>query len=214
MRKIKYLSIFLILGLMLVLSGCKKPVPLATPVISLNESIVSWEAIPNAKEYSLQVNNTEYKIAETSYDLKNIKADAYTIKLKAISGGKAYIDSEYSNELKINPTDKVIVIPGIVSGETVTYFVKVQSTKDVLGFIIDLTYPEDKLSIADNKIEWLKVIPDAWVHDAYVVDNHIRIAVTGLDAINVRLEQSLMKLTFTGTTAETITVASYSIDNK
>jgi hypothetical protein len=213
MRKIKFLSIFLVLGLVLVLSGCKKPITLDKPTIALNETTVSWEAIANAKAYAIKVNDTEYNVTATSYDLKDIKADSYSIKLKAVGDGKDYLDSEYSNEIKVTPTNKVIVSQGTVSTETVTYKVMVQSNKDVLGFTIDLTYPKDKLVITNNNVVWTELLPEAWVYDVYLVDNHIKIAVTGLDAINVRLEQILIELTFTGTTVETITVASYTIDN-
>ena len=74
--------------------------PLLAPVISLNDEVVSWEAVPNASSYQIYVNNELYteQTGTSFYPLFTTKG-SYVIKVKAISDSPAYSNSQFSNEV-------------------------------------------------------------------------------------------------------------------
>lgn len=213
-KQFKILSLFLFLGFVLVLVGCSKPVKLDPPVISLDETVLTWEQITNASGYKVKVNDTEYEVSTNTYDLKSLRESSYNITVRAVGDGKGFLDSDPSESITITPANKVELTHGEVTSGKLIYKVKVSSSADVLGFTFDITYPVDKLSITEDKVTWTNVLPQNWLYDVYVNEGHITIAVTGVDPINVRLVQSLINLEFTVISANAVVnVANYSIDN-
>ena len=214
-RLVKIISLFLILGLTFVLIGCEEKIVLKAPTIILYETNLSWKPIKNAVKYEVNVNDTKYETVENIYDLKDIEATSINIKVKAIGDGVLYQDSEYSNIISIEVTDRVGLLKGKVIDKTITYKVYVQSVEDVLGFTIDIMYSADKLEITEENVNWSTLLPSTWIYDVYIIDGHIKIAVTGLEAINVRLDQNLLVLNFeVNDKAGIVEIYEYTIDNE
>lgn len=193
-KSLKVLSLFLLLSLALTLSACKK-IEILAPEITLDETVVSWEAVENATGYKVIVNEQEYEITATSYDLKDFTEASYEITVIALGDGKKINDSLPSNVISITPTNKAELQKGEVISGKLQYKVKVQSNAGVFGFTFDISYPTDKLTITSESLIW-NSIPDSWVYDAKISDGLIKIAITGLDPINVRLLQTVLTLEF------------------
>ncbi len=77
----------------------KAPEKLTAPVATANENVVSWAAVANASGYVVNVNGTDISTPETSYMLS--EDGEYTITVKAIGDGVAYLDSDASAEVKV-----------------------------------------------------------------------------------------------------------------
>lgn len=80
-------------------SGKKR---LATPIVSLNGSILSWQPIQNVEEYLITIDGVDSFFSNsTSFELKNvIDVDGeYTIHVVAVSQDSYYLDSLRSNEI-------------------------------------------------------------------------------------------------------------------
>ena len=193
-KSFKFLLIFLVLGLVLTLSACKGT-ELTAPEITLDETVVSWEAILDASGYKVIVNYEEYETEDLFYDLKNISETSYEITVIALGNGKKILDSLPSNKITVTPVNKV-ELEGSSTATTLKYNLKVQSNADVLGFKFDISYPTDKLSITEADIIWNDVVLDEWVYDINIKDGIIKIAITGLEPINVRLFQTLCVIEF------------------
>lgn len=76
-----------------------EPKKLASPVLSVNGAVVSWQAVDGATGYKVIVNGTEYEVgAEVlSYEV----ADNATVKVIAVGDGKRYLTSDESAEVKV-----------------------------------------------------------------------------------------------------------------
>ncbi len=102
------------------------PVPsnLHATNITHNGFVANWDAVENATEYQVEVNNTTITTVETSYVVTNLTPETeYTFTIKAIGDGITYADSEvaksdvittlpiptYSATFHINATDKVVI---------------------------------------------------------------------------------------------------------
>lgn len=92
--------------------------------ITHNGFVANWDAVENATEYQVEVNNTTITTVETSYVVTNLTPETeYTFTIKAIGDGVTYTDSEvaksdvittlpiptYSATFHINATDKVVI---------------------------------------------------------------------------------------------------------
>lgn len=92
--------------------------------ITHNGFVANWDAVENATEYQVEVNNTTITTVETSYVVTNLTPETeYTFTIKAIGDGVTYTDSEvaksdvittlpiptYSATFHINVTDKVVI---------------------------------------------------------------------------------------------------------
>lgn len=215
MNKITRLfSLLILLILVFVLVGCSKKKTLDTPNISLNEAILTWEAVDHASKYLVTVNEEEYETISLEYNLKSIKANTYHIKVKALGDNKKYLDSADSSGINITVNDKVSIEKDEIVNNKIKYRVIVESKNDVLGFIIGIKYDANKLSITENDIDWTSLLPSTWIYDVNIDNGNIEIAVTGLDDINVRLKQSLVYLDFQVIDQSgDVIIDSYIIDN-
>lgn len=75
------------------------PVQLAAPVISLNDNVVSWAAIPNAVSYSVTVGDgAAVKVTTTEYEIQETAVGSYPVYVVAVAAvGGRYTDSERSD---------------------------------------------------------------------------------------------------------------------
>lgn len=210
----RVISLLMMLVLAIALGGCTKKQTLDTPVISLNEAILSWNSIDNASKYEVNVNGDKFETTKLEYDLSYIKAHTFNIKVRAIGDNKKYLDSEESKAINITVQDMVSVEKGEMIADKIRYKVTVEAKEDVLGFVIGIKYDNDKLSLIDGDIKLTQLLPNKWLYDINHTEGEIKIAVTGLDPINVRLKQSLLYLDFLETDdSGTVTIKTYIIDN-
>ena len=93
--------------------------PLATPVITLNDNVITWTAIAHATAYEIYENGEKLtQVTTTSYTITRTLAGEYVYKIRAISSDAVYYEpSAFSN--------------------TETYTVQVRA----LGFQVNVTVP-------------------------------------------------------------------------
>ena len=191
-------------------------VQLAVPVInsSIEQGILRWEKVLNATGYHVSINDVIYETNETSYDLSNIILDNYQIKVKAIGDAVTYRDSEYSELLELSPSNMYILSIDDSVTDIITTNISVSSDKAIYGFTFDISYESVNLTITEEDINIESIIPKDWVYDIYIKDGHILVSMTGLEPIQLRLNQLLLTLEFqlVGPTYS-IKVESYFIDN-
>ena len=191
-------------------------VQLAVPVIngSIEQGILRWEKVLNATGYHVFINDVIYETNETSYDLSNIILDNYQIKVKAIGDAVTYRDSEYSELLELSPSNMYILSIDDSVTDIITTNISVSSDKAIYGFTFDISYESVNLTITEEDINIESIIPEDWIYDIYIKDGHILVSMTGLEPIQLRLNQLLLTLEFqlVGPTYS-IKVESYFIDN-
>lgn len=191
-------------------------VQLAVPVInsSIEQGILRWEKVLNATGYHVSINDVIYETNETSYDLSNIILDNYQIKVKAIGDAVTYRDSEYSELLELSPSNMYILSIDDSVTDIITTNISVSSDKAIYGFTFDISYESVNLTITEEDINIESIIPKDWIYDIYIKDGHILVSMTGLEPIQLRLNQLLLTLEFqlVGPTYS-IKVESYFIDN-
>ena len=191
-------------------------VQLAVPVInsSIEQGILRWEKVLNATGYHVSINDVIYETNETSYDLSNIILDNYQIKVKAIGDAVTYRDSEYSELLELSPSNMYILSIDDSVTDIITTNISVSSDKAIYGFTFDISYESVNLTITEEDINIESIIPEDWIYDIYIKDGHILVSMTGLETIQLRLNQLLLTLEFqlVGPTYS-IKVESYFIDN-
>lgn len=191
-------------------------VQLAVPVInsSIEQGILRWEKVLNATGYHVSINDVIYETNETSYDLSNIILDNYQIKVKAIGDAVTYRDSEYSELLELSPSNMYILSIDDSVTDIIKTNISVSSDKAIYGFTFDISYESVNLTITEEDINIESIIPEDWVYDIYIKDGHILVSMTGLEPIQLRLNQLLLTLEFqlVGPTYS-IKVESYFIDN-
>lgn len=191
-------------------------VQLAVPVInsSIEQGILRWEKVLNATGYHVSINDVIYETNETSYDLSNIILDNYQIKVKAIGDAVTYRDSEYSELVELTPSNMYILSIDDSVTDIITTNISVSSDKAIYGFTFDISYESVNLTITEEDINIESIIPEDWIYDIYIKDGHILVSMTGLEPIQLRLNQLLLTLEFqlVGPTYS-IKVESYFIDN-
>lgn len=191
-------------------------VQLAVPVIngSIEQGILRWEKVLNATGYHVSINDVIYETNETSYDLSNIILDNYQIKVKAIGDAVTYRDSEYSELLELSPSNMYILSIDDSVTDIIKTNISVSSDKAIYGFTFDISYESVNLTITEKDINIESIIPEDWIYDIYIKDGHILVSMTGLEPIQLRLNQLLLTLEFqlVGPTYS-IKVESYFIDN-
>ena len=70
--------------------------------ISINDGVLSWNAITNASKYIILVNGIEVEITNTIFVLdENYEDGTYDIRIRAI-GSNNYLSSKYTNTLTLN----------------------------------------------------------------------------------------------------------------
>lgn len=79
-----------------------KPEAIATPVLTLSDKTVTWNAVDGATGYIVAVNGVVGdKITDTEYTLDKTAAGSYVITVKAVGDGEAKLDSEESSPVTI-----------------------------------------------------------------------------------------------------------------
>ena len=98
--------------------------------------------------------------------------------------------------------------------DIITTNISVSSDKAIYGFTFDISYESVNLTITEKDINIESIIPEDWIYDIYIKDGHILVSMTGLEPIQLRLNQLLLTLEFqlVGPTYS-IKVESYFIDN-
>ena len=118
---------------------------LDAPQITLNETIVSWNAVSNAAGYEVFVNGKSKGVQEEmSYDLSDLPAGEYVVTVVAIAGSFEFMNSEKSNQviytrsLSANeyPTENAL-------GDSTAKFSKVGSGNVGLYFGMKFTVDQD-----------------------------------------------------------------------
>lgn len=103
-KKIFYLIILLLFTLLLLaLNGCRSlPEELSTPEnIRIEKRTVYWDAVENATEYVVKINDSEYTVSDCSFPIYMHTADggSYQIEVMACACEREYSDSSFA---KIN----------------------------------------------------------------------------------------------------------------
>lgn len=74
-----------------------RPAQLASPVLSLDGNVVSWDAIDGAVGYVVSVNGGEdIEVKGTSYTVEATEDGSYEIAVKAVGDGDKLLDSNYA----------------------------------------------------------------------------------------------------------------------
>lgn len=214
MKKVfRILSFVLVLSLSFILVACGKPTQLEAPVISLNETIVSWSEVEFASSYLVIVNEEEFEINDLSYDLKAIIEDSYSIYVIAVGDGKDFSNSEKSNEIKVVPIDLIEYFKVGESGNVHSFNIQVQSDKPILGIQIELEFKNG--TISESGVKWLSLRPASWITSVNQTTGKVTIATTGLSSFDARFMQTFLTLDFeveSGKELE-ITKLTFEIDN-
>lgn len=76
-------------------SGGSEPEKLATPVVTLNEDVATWEINIKATQFELSLNGSILKV-DNATNTKKLPEGA-TLKVRAIGDGVKYLTSDWSN---------------------------------------------------------------------------------------------------------------------
>ena len=79
------LAAVLTLAVSVTLAACGGAKDLAKPVLTVNGTTVSWAAVPNAKDYTVNVGGADLSAAVTgtSFSFASYAAGAYAVKVRA-----------------------------------------------------------------------------------------------------------------------------------
>lgn len=124
--------------------------PLDAPVITISNGVISWNAISNARNYSIYLNGTHYMYTnKTSVDLdQNVTtAGTYTVQVKA-NGSGSYSSSELSNSVSYTKAD---------TSFTVT-FRRADTEEFAKGFCVDIHCGTSSIRFGENDYDDAKSI--------------------------------------------------------
>lgn len=169
---------------------------LSSPVIKLENTIISWAAVSNAVQYQVVVNGEIYASETTSFDLKDIVLDTYEIVVIAVADGINYSNSDNSNLITITPINNVLLDIEDLKGDVLTAHVLASAVDSIYGFVLDISYDNVNLEIQEEDIIIKPIIDETWLYDIYINEGHVLISITGLDPIEVRLLQPIFTLDF------------------
>lgn len=191
-----------------------KKAELAAPLIELTGKVVSWAKVPNAAKYLVTVNGEEYEVETTSYDLGELTELTYEISVQALSDSLFYKDSQVSNQVSLEIKDLVSLEVSEVTEAGTIYNLLIQSKEPIAGLEIEISYDEAELSITEEALIWTDLFLEDWVVQVNIVDGKIKIALTGLTYLDVKLPETLLVLGFSGIeTTSTVNITSFMIDN-
>jgi uncharacterized lipoprotein YehR (DUF1307 family) len=119
--------------------GCEQETPkLTTPTISVNQTIVSWTEVENAKGYVVVINGVEYEEIKTSYDFSDLAIEDLVIKVKAVSASDKFLDSDFSEELNYD-FKEVLTAPTISINNNIVSWTEVENAE---GYLVKLNDTE------------------------------------------------------------------------
>ena len=88
--------------------GSTDPVQLVAPVISLDDGVISWNAVAHATAYEVYENGSfAARQTATTYTVTKTAVGEYVYKVRAISASSSYTTSEYSNTVTYTVEPKV-----------------------------------------------------------------------------------------------------------
>lgn len=103
MKSKKTILVIVLLALCLAATVACKPVgggTLASPTITLEGNVVSWQAVENATGYSVKVgSDAAVSVTTTSYTVSKTAAGSYKITVTAVSSDEKWKESAPSNEV-------------------------------------------------------------------------------------------------------------------
>lgn len=102
MKKLRFfVCILLIICMCAAFSGCGEPSLSAPSNLRVNGDTLnlSWRAVPNARYYTVSINDDSKDVRSNSYSLANLAAGEYELKVKACSTSSDYRDSGWSETL-------------------------------------------------------------------------------------------------------------------
>lgn len=73
---------------------CGKLYALKAPVLTVNENLMSWEAVPDALCYMIDINGATFKTENTTYAFMSEEAGRFAVSVQAVNGS---VVSEKSN---------------------------------------------------------------------------------------------------------------------
>ena len=123
---------------------------LSAPTITLNDDVITWNAVENAEEYKIYVNDTETSTtASLNYVLSYTEAGDYKVKVKATSSDSKYEASDFSNEVTytisaLDPDKKEFDTPIIIGPTDEKLSVKKTHFEDTIkknGPLADNAFP-------------------------------------------------------------------------
>ena len=99
------------------------PTALATPVISIEENVVSWSAVEHAESYEVYLNNELIAtVTNCEYEIIASIDGTYEVKIKALTSNASYCESEYSNVVAYIYEAPVIPSGWVIEGNESSYY--------------------------------------------------------------------------------------------
>lgn len=101
LKKICILLLVVCLGLPTAVACKKGPVLSAPSAVKVDNTtlVLSWNKVQNATNYLVSVNGKNSIVAKTTFNLVNLDAGKYTLKVKARDAKGGYADSEWSKSV-------------------------------------------------------------------------------------------------------------------
>ena len=85
----------------LISCGEKEGEKLATPVVTLNGDVATWQADPNAVRFELSLGSSVLKVSNTTTSKQ--LSSGVSFKVRAVGDGENYLTSDWSNEVTYTP---------------------------------------------------------------------------------------------------------------
>jgi hypothetical protein len=130
------------------------PIVLGIPNgLEINDKILTWEEVDNAKSYIIDIDGEEYKADEAEYSLdKLIEIKVYEIKIKAIGNGEIYFDSEWSEIIKYTVSMNLNAPSGLEIDDKILTWGEVENAE---SYIIDIDGMEKTSENANYSLDEL-----------------------------------------------------------
>ena len=141
-----------------------KAKPLATPNISLNTNVVTWDENPNAKEYVIEVDNVEYRQTECYYPMPDTEK-VHHIRVKAISNTETYLDSKFTSLIETKTSKN-----GYLDETTGDY----QIYNNTSAYVKVTNAYELLTALKNARYDYTSTMTEVLENKGYVVRNNVR----------------------------------------
>lgn len=139
-RKFSGIALFFIIIIIMSFSACSTPVQLNTPQnITLDGNLLTWDAVENATNYIIRINNQDYTANENEYRIIVSEKGQYDIRIMALGDDKDFTDSEFSEYITYIYAgggfndDPIELLPRLSAPSNVS-IIEGQLTWDLIGF--------------------------------------------------------------------------------
>lgn len=122
-------------------------VVLSAPVLNVDGSRISWEAVENAGSYLVTIDKTQQTIKETEIDLKDLAAGYYTVSVVAVPDNTTlYKPSPAATAEEVKVGDPALEMPVLQKGTTTANSITVywESIKDADGYAAKIVDADGK----------------------------------------------------------------------